>query len=209
MNLSSYRPQRWAELIGPANTIGRAISAKLARLDHRTDTCAIMFDGTPGCGKTSIARLAARQLAGEGNHFAIEEISGPAIDSELVKKWHDTRGLGCLFGNWRIKIWEEADRIPSQSQVLALNYLDNLQPGTAVFATSNKKAGEMSERFHSRFQFVTVHAPSTEEITRFLTQMCPALPVHARNMIAVGCGGNVRGALLDAENTMDMQLIAA
>ena len=211
MNPSSFRPAQWSDLIGHAALTGQRITAKLARLDRRTDTVRLLFAGVPGCGKSTLARLAAQQLAGsaDGARFAIETISGPRLDAETVKGWHDARGLSCLWGDWRIKVIEEADKVPAIAQVLMLDYLDQLTPGTAILATSNRESAELNERFQTRFQFFEVKPPDTEAITALLTRLCPSLPHFSRKMIAVGSGGNVRAALLDAETALDAELLAA
>lgn len=90
-----------------------------------------------------------------------------------------------------------------------LDFMDSVTPGTAILATSNKITEELSERFHTRFQFREVTAPDTGEIAALLAKNWPELRKVEVNMIAMGCAGNVRAALLDAETALDRSLAAA
>lgn len=205
MNPSSYRPTSFEGLIGPAARLGLEIHAKLQRLNPRTDTLRYMLCGEPGVGKSLLCSIIALILAGDARNvpFCVEKISGPKLNAETVTAWHNNRGIGTLYGDWTVKIIEEADKIPHIAQVQMLDYLDSLTPGTAILCTSNKDSAEITERFHTRFQFREVAAPTQEEIAAFLRRQWPGLRPVEVNMIAMGAGGNVRAALLDAETALD------
>ena len=56
----------------------------------------------------------------------------------------------------------------------------------------------------TRLQQFKVTAPATEEISRLLSKW--KLTKQFLNEIAVGCGGNVRAALLDAQSILDANI---
>lgn len=211
MNPSAFKPTSVRELIGPVARLGAQLAAKVAALNPRTDTFKLMLCGAPGIGKSRLTAILAAMLAGGERNapFCVEKISGAKLNAETVGAWHDGRGLGTLFGDWKIKVIEEADKVPSVAQVLMLDYLDSITPGTAILATSNKLTEEITERFHTRFQFREIEAPTTDEIAALLSRRWPELRKTEVNMIAVGCGGNVRAALLDAETALDERLAVA
>jgi len=204
---TQFKPAILADLIGPAAAVGRILESKILRL--RADpgaTLKAMFYGAPGVGKTELARLLAAAL---GNHpFAIEEVSGLRVNVELVKDWMSTAGVGALFGDWQVKVVHEMDRIPTAAQDLLLHYLDTLPPRRAFIGTSNLQMDLLQERFQTRMQTWKVEGPSTEEIIAFITDRWPIIPRQIAAQIAVGCGGNVRAALLDTESQLDVQLAA-
>lgn len=64
-----YRPQSFDEMIGSESQIA-ALKKILAK---STKAHAYLFTGDPGCGKTTAARIAARELGGEG--MSIRELN--------------------------------------------------------------------------------------------------------------------------------------
>ncbi|MGN6643566.1 MAG: hypothetical protein ACTHKU_11270, partial [Verrucomicrobiota bacterium] len=72
---------------------------------------------------------------------------------------------------------------------------------TAFIGTSNLDLNLLVARFQTRLQQFKVSAPDTDSITGFLTKW--KLPKHIISEIAVGSGGNVRAALLDAQSILD------
>lgn len=202
---SSHLAPSFADLIGPAAKCGRVLQKRIAALDPKRDTLKILLHGAPGVGKSELARLTAEALVGGRSHFkyAVEKLSGAALNAEIVRDWWDSRGLGSLFSSWTVKIIEEADRIPHVAQVLMLDYLDTCAPGTAILATSNADLSQLEARFQRRFQCFAIGTPGTEDIIAFLGQW-PDLTPHERKMIAVGSAGCVGAALMDAQTALDM-----
>lgn len=220
---SRYSPKAFAELIGPAAGIGRVMQGKIARI--KADPDAVfkgMYYGCPGVGKTELARLIAlalgelkpptpKELAMSTKDrikcsYSIEEVSGVQVNVEMVKGWMNSAGVGGLFGDWQVKLIHEMDRIPTTAQDLLLQYLDIIPGKRAFVGTSNLQLDLLQERFQTRMQTWKVEAPSTEEITEFIMRW--EIPRQIAAMIAVGCGGNVRAALLDTESHLDVQLAA-
>jgi len=201
------RAATFADLIGPAKIIGKVLLAKLERLNPQTDTVAMLFHGPPGVGKSELASLFADTLIGGKScrTYAREKISGAKINADLVRRWHDARGVGSLFSDWTVKIIEEVDAMPTVAQTLMLDYLDEAAPGTAILATSNEQIKLLEERFRRRFQVWHVTAPTTEEIAAFLKGKFPDIYPAEALTIATLCNGCVGAALHDAENAIDIR----
>ena len=201
---TEFKPRTFADLIGPAHKVGVILDAKIRRIKAAKPTASkLLFYGEPGTGKSSLARLATEALA--GHDYSIERVSGVKTNVELVNGWLRTLGTASLFGDWQIKLIEEMDRVTPAAQDLLLDYLDKLPHGCAVIGTSNSQLEGLQARFQTRFQTWQVDAPSTEEIAEFLRSKWPELSTQHASMIAVGSGGNVRAALLDAESQLDVQ----
>ena len=205
---SQFRAVTFDDLIGPAAAVGRVLAAKIARLKAHpgTATAKHIIYGPPGTGKSELAGIVALGLADHA--LAIERISGLKVNVDLVKRWLDSLGTGCLFGDWQVKVVHEMDRIPRDAQDLLLDYLDQLPPKTGFIGTSNMQLDLLQERFQTRMQPWKILGPTDTEIAAFITARWD-VDAKTASLIAVGCGGNVRAALLDAESHLDVQLSLA
>lgn len=188
-------------LIGPAARIHRALQAKAARHLASTDPLRLFFSGEPGTGKSTVAALLARQLA--GHSLGTEKINGADVGAETIREWTTGFLTPSLFSDWRVLLIEEADRISPQAQVLILTLLDDLPPCRAVLCTSNLQTADLTARFQTRFQLFEFKGPTEKEIAAYLQPLFPGVPTMTLNKIAQDCLGNVRAALLDAESAAD------
>jgi replication-associated recombination protein RarA len=195
----NYRPETPADLIGEARKIGEAILKQIQRVKDEAPTFKFMLHGQPGAGKTSIAKMIAREIAAD--KIDIETVNGRNIDSATVREWQRNAAYGSLFGGWKVKLINEADLIPAAAQDLMLTYLDDLPPQNAVVATSNQNVAALTERFQTRFRLVRVLGPSCDELARWLIEKW-RLPKQTADFISLGACGNVRQALLDTANVL-------
>jgi replication-associated recombination protein RarA len=182
-------------LIGEARKIGEAISKQIRRVNGAASTFKFLLHGQPGVGKTSLAKMIAREIVAD--KIDIETINGRNLDSETVREWQRNAAYGSLFGGWKVKLVNEADLIPAAAQDLMLTYLDDLPPQNAVIATSNQNVTALTERFQTRFRLVKVPGPNCDELARWLIEKW-RLPKETADFISLGACGNVRLALLDA-----------
>lgn len=203
----------YSYLIGPAGRVGKILQRITPRLKSPSRTGSLaqtepkfLFYGPPGVGKTSLARILARDLA--ETPFNITEVSGVNVNVELVRKWQAAIGLSTLFGDFQVRMIEELDRVPRDAQDLLLNYLDNLPSRVAFIGTSNLRIDLLAERFQTRLRTWKILGPSTQELIPFLRRV-GGVDAATAAIIAVGCGGNVRAALLDCQNARDSALLAA
>jgi putative ATPase len=192
-----YEPETPGELIGAARDIATAILGEIEKTKRQARTFKFLAYGQPGSGKTSIAKMIAREIA--ANRIDIEAVNGRNLDSETVREWQRNSAYGSLFGGWKVKLINEADLIPAPAQDLMLTYLDDLPPRNAVIATSNRNVTALTERFQTRFRLVKIAGPTCDELARWLIKRWK-LPKQAAHFIALGAGGNVRMALLDSSD---------
>ncbi len=207
----------YSDLIGPAARVGKILQRITPRLKSAsqrdaaaTEKPAFLFYGPPGVGKTSLARILARDLS--ETPFNTTEVSGVNVNVELVRRWQASIGLSTLFGDFQVRMIEELDRVPRDAQDLLLNYLDNLPNGqsgrVAFIGTSNLRIDLLAERFQTRLRTWKILGPATHELIPFLMRV-GGVDSATASAIAFGCGGNVRAALLDCQNARDAMLVAA
>lgn len=208
-------PQSVADLIGPAATVGKVCAKTVQRLKSGEDTeiPGFLLYGPPGVAKTALAVILASMFSGDtvdvihdGSPLATEMLSGLDVNVELVRRWLGTRGMGNLFGDWQVRLVEELDRVPRDAQDLMLHYLDKLPPKTAFIGTSNMQLDLLQERFQTRLRAWKIMPPSTEELIGLLEKR--GLNNMLAKQTAVASGGNVRAALLDARNLLDVAAAA-
>lgn len=206
-SLSSFTPSTADNerlFIGTAAMVCELMDSKADALKRRRNgTLKVLFYGAPGVGKTELARFTARKLA--GHHLAIEHVNGKEVTVETVRQWCNELALGSLFSDWTVKVVDELDRCSKDAQDLLLTYLDRLTPGRGFIGTSNLQLDLLQERFQTRLQQFKIEAPETDEIAALIVELSGSkIGRTDAARIAVGSGGNVRAALLDAESTLDL-----
>lgn len=200
MTPSAFKPTKASQFIGAAAKVAALMTAKTARLREADEgTLKVLFYGPPGVGKTELAWLTAHRLA--GHHLGIEHVNGKEVTLETVRRWMDELHTGSLFGDWQVKVVDELDRCSRDAQDLLLTYLDRLPATRAFIGTSNLQLDLLQERFQTRLQQFKIENPTSDEIAGLLLDF--GLTVEEAKQVAVGSGGNVRAALLDAESVLD------
>jgi replication-associated recombination protein RarA len=205
---ATFVPRSPAEFIGPAREVARILQAKaLSICGNKTGNAKYVLTGQPGTGKTKLAEFIASTLTGEvitkGQSLHVESVNGRAVDLPLIRRWQaESRYVPTC---WVVKIINELDTCKQDSQDLLLTYLDELADRVAFIGTSNAKLSDMDERFQSRLQQWQVKPPQPEDIHALLKKF--KLGVKDIANITLGCGGNVRAAMLDAQSILDAQLV--
>ena len=204
---SLYQPSQSDDFLGSAHRIAKLLTKKSGTLNASgTGIAKILLIGNPGVGKTRLAEMFALQLAGHASQ--IESVNGRNVSLDLVRRWQEEMRYFPMMGKFSVRIVNELDTAPTMAQDLLLTFLDEMPRNTAFIGTSNLKLSQLTERFQSRLQSFRVDAPSTEEIAGFLIRMWQLTP-NSANQIAVGSGGNVRAAFMDAQCSLDDAAVVA
>jgi len=126
-----YRPQTWAEFIGHEKVLDRIDTLRARGLGGR----AYWINGQSGTGKTTLARLLAREVASE---FDVEEIHATSLGVAQVREIAVNMRYTGLGGKGRAYVINEAHGL---SKAVVRQFLTLLEPIPAhvafIFTTTN------------------------------------------------------------------------
>jgi replication-associated recombination protein RarA len=206
MNPANYRPVKIEDFIGSARREGEILLAKFKREREGGGPFRILLQGAPGTGKSRLAQVLARDLA--GHELGIEEVNGKMVGIDVVRDWMQRAPYRSLFGDYQVKLINEIDLCTADAMNLLLTYVDQLPPFRAVIATCNPPLEMFAERFQSRFQYRKIKNCTTSEVSEWLVSKWK-MPQPVATAIAVQSGGNVRLAMNDAQDWWDTKLASA
>ncbi|HEX4588606.1 MAG TPA: AAA family ATPase, partial [Gemmataceae bacterium] len=143
-----YRPRTLAEVLGQPEIV-----ASLQRFVAAPYSCAMLFTGDSGIGKTSAAYALAHDLGcavEEGELGGVFEIPSGSQTAESVRKILDLLRYRPLCGSgWRVLMVNECDRMALPVETIWLDALEHLPAQTVVVFTTNEPA-RLSQRFRNR-----------------------------------------------------------
>lgn len=203
-----HPPTSPEDFIGPARQcavhLERMIASSIA---HDYAPLKLFYGGPSGTGKTALALYAQHLL--KVSRWALYEFNGTDWTIDTVRDLETKLQLAhCdVYGTYRLIAIHEADRMSDAAQVKSLTLVDNLPRRTALICTTNKKVGDMEQRYQRRFKYTEVQCPSNDEIVGLLRRW--AIPEATARMIAMGASGNVGMAMNEAEEWLQTSAPAA
>jgi len=137
MNLADkYRPRTLAEIVGQPWTV-----CQLQEFVENPVSCAFLFEGETGTGKTSAALALARELGVDceaGPLGGLHEIASGEQTGESVRRVMDGLRLFTLSGSgWKVLIVNEADCMTPNAAYIWLDALERLPLRTVIVFTTN------------------------------------------------------------------------
>ena len=197
-----YRPQSFDEVIGQTQTIQLLKSA----LDNGTLGHALLFCGTRGTGKTTTARIVAKELnrgfwSSEDwehrQHLVLTEIdaaSNTGVDNvrDLIESIrYSTQGH-------RVVLLDEAHMLSKNACNALLKTLEEPPPGV-TFILLTTEPHKLIDTVRSRCQIYEFREVSTEELCELYATIAQkeglTLDVDQVQGIALRAGGSVRDGL--------------
>lgn len=177
----------------------------LSNLAANPKPCALLFDGAPGTGKTSMAFAFASAVNGEVQHIGSQEATIDNVKS-VVHFCHYVPQAG---KQWHVIVIDEADKMTAAVQLYLLSKLDGSEPvpGTIFVLTCNG-TDTLQDRFLSRLlklpKFNSYGAGSDIRtlLARIWSERAKGSPLPDLSDIPTG---NVREAL----QWLEVELLAA
>lgn len=159
-----YRPKTFDEFIGN-NAIVNSI------IDTIPTTHTYLFYGPKGCGKTTLARLVAKELEIE-NPFDIHEIDAASIGGiDATKEIKSTIYTLPLSGNKKIYIIDECHRLTVQAQDVWLKTFEE-PPAHVYFVLCTTDFQKVLSTIKSRAARYQVRPLKRKEMTELIDWVC-------------------------------------
>lgn len=189
----TYRPRLWEQVIGQDHIVKvLKESIKLGKISH-----AYLFSGSRGTGKTSVARILARDLG-----TAEEDIY--EIDAASKRKIEDMRELReyvavlPFSSKYKVYIVDEVHMLTNESWNAFLKTLEE-PPAHVVFILATTELDKVPETIVSRCQTFVFHKPSRDIIRLHVLGIAKkegyTLDAGGADLIAMFGDGSFRDAL--------------
>lgn len=154
-----HRPTTLAEVIGQDQAI-----QQIRRITTRPGWKggAILIHGPTSCGKTTIARAAAKEIT--GHELAVKTVESKDCTLDTLRTVEEDMHHTSLWGNGKkAYILDEAHEITPGAQGYALGLLERIPPNRVILATSTENPTFSSRPLQSRWISVRIEPlePST------------------------------------------------
>lgn len=137
----AYKPKAISEFVGLEKQ-----KRILSKLIQNPRPCALLFQGAPGTGKTSLAYAFGNGIGAEIHHIGSQEAT-----IENVKAVVNTCHYVPLSGGFHVVIVDEADRMTPAVQLYLLSKLDGSEPVPhTVWIFTCNAVDTLQDRFLSR-----------------------------------------------------------
>lgn len=189
----AYRPQTFSEVRGQDHVV-RVLEAAIR---NKKIAHAYLFSGARGTGKTSVARIVARELGvSPKDLYEIDAASNRGIDD--IRELRE--GVYALpFGSpYKFYIIDEAHMLTKEAWNALLKTLEE-PPAHAIFVLATTERDKIPETIQSRCEIYSFKQPTRETLARIVEDVAKmegyALERSAAELLALLAEGSFRDAL--------------
>ncbi|HUD04076.1 MAG TPA: DNA polymerase III subunit gamma/tau [Candidatus Paceibacterota bacterium] len=195
-----YRPQKFSEVVGQDAVVSALTGAlKSSKISH-----AYLFSGSRGTGKTSIARIFARDVGvSEKDIYEIDAASNRGIDD--IRALRDGVSTLPFDSKYKVYIIDEVHMLTKEAFNALLKTLEE-PPAHAIFILATTEKNKLPETIISRCQTFEFKRPSVEIIRTVITDAAKKegiiLEGTSSELIAISADGSFRDAYGILERVM-------
>lgn len=189
----TYRPQGWGEVRGQEHVV-RVLEASIK---NKKIAHAYLFSGGRGTGKTSVARILAREIGVTPNDiYEIDAASNTGVDD--IRELRDGAYVLPLESPYKVYIVDEAHMLSRNAWNAFLKTLEE-PPAHVIFILATTERDKVPETVQSRCEVYTFKKPTREILAQSITDVAKkegyALDRPASELIALLAEGSFRDAL--------------
>ncbi|MGB0948673.1 MAG: DNA polymerase III subunit gamma/tau, partial [Marinirhabdus sp.] len=201
-----YRPTQFKDVVGQqviTNTLLHAIEN-----NHLAQ--ALLFTGPRGVGKTTCARILAKQINQEGNNrtdedfafniFELDAASNNSVDD--IRALIDQVRIPPQAGKYKVYIIDEVHMLSSAAFNAFLKTLEE-PPKHAIFILATTEKHKIIPTILSRCQSFDFRRITVQDIKEHLAQVAQAEGIHAEDGALHIIAQKADGALRDALSIFD------
>lgn len=189
----AYRPHTWSEVRGQEHVVGVLEKAiKNEKIAH-----AYLFSGGRGTGKTSVARILAKQLdVSDKDLYEIDAASNRGIDD--IRQLREGVYAMPFESKYKFYIIDEAHMLTREAWNAFLKTLEE-PPAHAIFVLATTERDRIPETIQSRCEIYTFKQPTREVLAQIVTDIAKkegySLERSAAELVALLAEGSFRDAL--------------
>jgi len=187
-----YRPQSFKEVIGQTHIV----SALQGSLKEGNVAHAYLFFGSRGTGKTSVARIFARELG--ANDSDIHEIDAATYTSvDNIRELREEVQVLPFQSKRKVYIFDEVHMLSKSAFNAFLKTLEE-PPSHVVFILATTELEKVPDTIQSRCQVFTFKKPTTKAIAEMIVRIAKAegfsLEKASAELVALLADGSFRDA---------------
>jgi DNA polymerase-3 subunit gamma/tau len=187
---TKYRPQKFAEVLGQEHVtdiLGEAI--KNNKIGH-----AYLFIGTRGTGKTSVARILAREIGTtENDLYEIDAASNTSVEN--IRDLNESINTSPFNSKYKVYILDEVHMLSKSAFNALLKTLEE-PPAHAIFILATTEPHKIPDTVISRCETYTFKTPNREILKKMIQKTTKSEGINldkaASDLIAILGDGSFR-----------------